>query len=352
MWIFPKSIISASAQAMEGSTLDFDAQWAIECERLLIRRSKRSRSNCYLREWRAGNLMRLRYGLICDPFLGKSLLDGYLSSVEVIHANRFPQPDCEKEQKTQGTSGLSSEMELPLFGQPCVSLKTLKDISAWGCPTLSRTWSEWVTELRGEYSVRLKSALLTNARECSSWPTAAARDYKGCYTTMIRKDGKARGDLLPDAVRIAEEKSNAWPTPTVQEAGKIGNQANHGQLGLSNHPAIVGACLREKMEKSKSGRAAPVSPSTHGSRQGSWRTPSSSDGEGRTQKQWGNPTARDHKSGRGNEEREYKELTPMVERTQAGKLNPRWVETLMGLPVGWVMPACHHPVRIRQLPNE
>jgi hypothetical protein len=62
--------------------------------------------------------------------------------------------------------------------------------------------------------------------------------------------------------------------------------------------------------------------------------------------QWGTPTARDHKSGRGNEEREYKELTPMVERTQTGKLNPRWVETLMGLPVGWVMPSCKSPVTI------
>jgi hypothetical protein len=63
---------------------------------------------------------------------------------------------------------------------------------------------------------------------------------------------------------------------------------------------------------------------------------------------WGTPTARDHKSGRGNEEREYKELTPMVERTQTGKLNPRWVETLMGLPVGWVMPSCKSPVTIEQ----
>lgn len=30
----------------------------------------------------------------------------------------------------------------------------------------------------------------------------------------------------------------------------------------------------------------------------------------------------------------------------AGKLNPRWVETLMGLPVGWVMPSCKSPVTI------
>ena len=32
--------------------------------------------------------------------------------------------------------------------------------------------------------------------------------------------------------------------------------------------------------------------------------------------------------------------------TPGGKLNPRWVETLMGLPVGWTMPSCASPVTI------
>ena len=32
--------------------------------------------------------------------------------------------------------------------------------------------------------------------------------------------------------------------------------------------------------------------------------------------------------------------------TPGGKLNPRWVETLMGLPIGWVMPSCSQPVTI------
>ncbi len=40
-------------------------------------------------------------------------------------------------------------------------------------------------------------------------------------------------------------------TPTAAEAGKISNQANYGQQGLSNHPAIVGHPEREKMEKSR-----------------------------------------------------------------------------------------------------
>jgi len=32
--------------------------------------------------------------------------------------------------------------------------------------------------------------------------------------------------------------------------------------------------------------------------------------------------------------------------TQNAKLNPRWVETLMGLPIGWTMPSCASPVTI------
>jgi hypothetical protein len=35
-------------------------------------------------------------------------------------------------------------------------------------------------------------------------------------------------------------------------------------------------------------------------------------------------------------------------KAAGGKLNPRWVETLMGLPVGWVMPSCSRPVTIEQ----
>jgi hypothetical protein len=35
-----------------------------------------------------------------------------------------------------------------------------------------------------------------------------------------------------------------------------------------------------------------------------------------------------------------------LSRQNPGKLNPRWVETLMGLPVGWTMPSCASPVTI------
>jgi hypothetical protein len=33
-------------------------------------------------------------------------------------------------------------------------------------------------------------------------------------------------------------------------------------------------------------------------------------------------------------------------KAAGGKLNSRWVETLMGLPIGWTMPSCASPVTI------
>ena len=75
-----------------------------------------------------------------------------------------------------------------------------------------------------------------------------------------------------------------WPTPTVAEANKIANRANYGQVGLSNHPNIVGTPDREPMAKSRHG-----------------------DGRSTT-------------SGVSNE----------------GVLNPGWVTWLMGLPQNWV----------------
>jgi hypothetical protein len=91
-------------------------------------------------------------------------------------------------------------------------------------------------------------------------------------------------------------------------------------------------------------------------------------------KAWATPQTRDAKGAEGRMIRDGKSTDlpsqTEVEQTGAwnrnnGKLNPRWVETLMGLPVGWTMPSCACPVTIepmncdysamesyQQLPNE
>jgi hypothetical protein len=67
---------------------------------------------------------------------------------------------------------------------------------------------------------------------------------------------------------------------------------------------------------------------------------------------WATPNTRDHKDNGTTQPpsigqtRGFSLGQQMVTTSTPGKLNPRWVETLMGLPVGWTMPSCASLVTI------
>jgi len=304
MWILPKQLHTSDfVQATEGLNLDLSESSQL-CAQSLFARSKPLPARTWLQKWKRDSWTAHLFGRILKPSLGEHFATAWTSCLEATHANHSQAQESDSAKTTQDTYGPGSKMVFDLCDQESASLKTSKGTSALDSERLSKNWKDLVTKRRGEFLARLKLERLTNVNACSSWPTCTAREWKGTSPNYaFRKDGKSRADIL--AVAVDLEERNACPTPTVQEAGKIGNQANNGQLGLSNHPAIRGQCKREKFAKGKHGLPAPANPSTDGSRQESWATP-------------------------------------------AGKLNPRWVETLMGLPVGWVMPSCKSPVTIEQ----
>ena len=258
MWILPnqlKSLISASAPDTEASTLDLRELSAI-CAQSLTVRGKQPPSNSFSRAWKAGNLMRLQSGLICDPSRGKRFLTEWTSSLVAIPASHSVQPVSDSEPKMSGTSGQPSQMAFGFCDPESASSRTSKDTSPLGCEKLLQSWKDSVTARRGEYSARLKLARLTSESGCSSWPTASTRDWK-------------------DTPGMAKESTD-----------KDGSHRNRmDQLARAVYAY---------------GQADPANPSTGGSRQESLAT--------------------------------------------TGKLNPRWVETLMGLPVGWTMASCLHPI--------
>jgi hypothetical protein len=147
--------------------------------------------------------------------------------------------------------------------------------------------------------------------------------------------------LTTAVVKDAANWSTPESHPRTHTPRNVGAGTYRGKEPLANQVAEV------------HGQADPASSSSLGSRQGWWTpqvqdskhsgTNPSSNGDRMllvNQVCWGTPTARDHKSGRGNEDRQYKELTPMVERVSTGKLNSQWVTQLMGLNLGWVSPSC------------
>ena len=322
LWIIPKQL-HTSVSALDTKALDLGSEeFSQICEKSLTWRGKDSPSRTWLLRCKREPWMQHLFSLTLRPSHTESFVDSWTSSVAASRANPSVLLESVKALKTQDTCSLTSEMESQSADLDLFSWRTSKESSPVKQQTenqfssmSSESWKAWVTEQRQEYSVRVKSGPLIKENGCSSWatpaaanqvgyqvskgkkrprlgsqvkqwPTPAARDYKGSYSpaALIRKDGKSRMDALP---QVVEYDQTSWPTPTVAEGSKIGNQPNYGQKGLSNHPQIVGLPDRKKLNKS------------------------------------------------GKSPESVETITTTITPRQTGKLNPAWVEQLMGLPVGW-----------------
>jgi hypothetical protein len=218
------------------------------------------------------------------------------------------------------------------------------------------------------------------------WPTARSLDgsvNESLETWTARYHRKEAEGInlhrpLPIAVMQEQVKAQDFPTPRTCD-WKSSPNADSNIKRMEVGQATLAEFVHAKHKKGdlwstpRTGATESSRPNNKGgipladqAKREQWATPQAHDAQGpKTPEQiaamrakghgvknlneqacWGTPTARDHKSGRGNEDRQYKELTPMVERQQSGKLNPRWVETLMGLPIGWTMPSCTSPQTI------
>jgi len=278
-WILPKQLHTLAC-ALDTAALSLGSNEQSQiCAQSLFVRSKPSPSQIWLRKWKRDSWTRHLSGRILRPSLGRTFVTAWTSSLVDIHASPSAQPVSAKESKTRGTSGRGLQMVFDFSDPGSASLRTSKDISAWGCPTSSKTWQEWVIGRRGAYSARLKSAHRTSASGCSCWPTITVNESK-------------------NSIGRSQMKRSCIPLGTMA--------AMHG-------PAV------------------PESSSTDGSRPGSWATPRANKTEGYSSPEF-RPT-----------------LHQQVNGASMGRLNPRWCETLMGLPVGWTMPSCASPVTIERM---
>jgi len=266
-----------------------------------------------------------------------------------------------------------------------------------GQTTSGRADKDTKKQVRLEHAVRQELWLTPRANEPDSDPNFAARNAdRGahCHGTL---SSQAKGEqwrtptsfdwkntdcstqvYLSDQVEGRTSKQTDFPTPRTCD-WKSSPNADSNIKRMEVGQATLAEFVHAKHKKGdlwstpRTGATESSQPNNKGgipladqAKREQWATPQAHDAQGpktpeqiaamrakghgvknlKEQACWGTPTARDHKSGRGNNEREYKELTPMVERRQSGKLNPRWVETLMGLPIGWTMPSCTSPQTI------
>lgn len=350
MWIIPKPLHTlASVQDTEALTSDLN-ELSEMCERSLIARSQTSPARTWLRRWKQkdSHLTLRLSGRILRPFRGQAFVDEWTSSQEGSLVSLLAPQGADEETRIPDTCGPTSLEgseswdDLPLF-----SLRMWKDSSPQSstettgptqqvrqfCSMCSASWSDWVMTQRREYSARAKSAHLTSESECSylafaptspqkgallfqggspqqaesAWatPTAATKNRDGSHEHYQRR--AAIGKQLSLHAEVVLGSQSAWPTPTTQE--------------IPHYDMKLTPCGRRVAKKEGGGThsvnlwdADRTSEGTHG------------------------PQDEDSISTLGNHQ----------ESPNAGNLNPRWVEMLMGLPMGWAMPSCQSPVTVVQ----
>jgi hypothetical protein len=192
------------------------------------------------------------------------------------------------------------------------------------------------------------------------------------YLCAVVTQGAVHGQAAPANPSTDGSRQGLWRTPSVAEEK---NQGTSTQIYLQNQ---VGATPKA-WATPRSGKTTDENPETWAARQAkgdvatmpltaqvkAWATPKASDPQHSgpnmrdsagnyalpaqaVRAQWITPQAcHIHALSPEAAKRDMEKGNQITLRHQnPGKLNPRWVETLMGLPVGWVMPSCKSPVTI------
>jgi hypothetical protein len=298
MWIIPKTL-SAFVPDTEGLRLELSER-AWMCEQSLMWRSKHSAALTWQRRLKKGGWITHLSGRILKPSLHESFVEKYTDSLEDIHANHSVAQVSDKERKTQGTYGHTSESmsgQLDLFG----AFSRMSEVTPrWGYGESCPIWRKMVTERSSDCTQRRKQARLTNASDASSWqnyPTPAARDYKGTNSedhVMNKSKGyKGHMNQLPNFIKYGMDN---WPTPRAGNPG-------------SRKPGTGGKILAEEAKKN-------------------WPTPLEDDSSNVNP----NPKRRDGlvaKVVKHNGLQDQEKSNTSGKNHGSPKLNPNWVESLM-----------------------
>jgi hypothetical protein len=330
MWILPKQLHTSPYVPDTAALISDSDEFSRLCEQSLTQRGKDSAARTWSAKLKRDSWMQLLFGRTLKPSRGPSFATAWTSCLGATHASRSQPLASASVPKTQDTSGRTYQPELLQCDRQYVSLKTSRDISRWGCPTLSKTWQDWVTERRGAYSARVKLALRTSGSVSSSWLTISTED--ACRSGSAEGWKEYEDGNRTTQARLRNQIHN-WATPAARDT--------QGQRGAAANARKGNPLDTLPNQMAVHGQADPASSRSHGSRQGSsWATPRGYAQAGPDPNRVNRPTS-------GGDD--LVTQIAKVQRNMTAKLNPRWVETLMGLPIGWTMPSCTSPQTIEPM---
>lgn len=368
MWLYlPPSILSAYARASEVSTSEFTPLSdgaAMLLEQSVMWRSKPSLARYWRTRWNKEIWMPRLFGRtlkLSQPGCTRATLTWLL---EDIPASPSAWQDGDGGKKTPDTSGPTSAASSENCGLVSASSRTCADTSNSGSRTSGETFKDLVSRLSREYSQRLKSAQHTGGSDCSSWLTPhgmAGMDRNGKpgaggefakqatqWATPQAHDIQERGNTMADHHHYPHDLSNAagvWRTPSATEAdhggpnardskggAHLSNQAQWATPAARDHKGANGAAHLENGtgRKHMNQLANQVAHGFPNSLPAPEIEPDGSESSqsGPTLRQ---PSQSTKKTGSASTGSPLPDESRLLKR----RLNPAFVEWLMGFPAGW-----------------
>ena len=322
--------------------------------------------NWYRASKRASWMMRL-FGQTPEPSMAERGVAEFIASLRVIHASPTASLESSVAKTTLATFGLMSAELSERQKRPTSTSKMLQTTFAWDSGELEVTYETWATGLRRDCLQRLKRVLRTLGNDSSLWPTVT-QDAVSDRTVRYQQGGMPLSLL-----------ASAWPTPTVEGGRGIDPHliATKGttEAGEKRTVSLASFARLWPTPVATNSKDAKRSPNAQGAASGSeaasmWMSPRVATGaytrdrgrrgaerpslEGQSQL-WASPSSLDWK-GRGTTlirpdgkhrldqlDRQAEHFRPDQTTPSNGnesskktrRLNPLFVEWLMGVPLGW-----------------
>ena len=267
MWILPKQlIISHSAQVMRESDKESE-EFCQLCEKSLMWRSKPSQLRTWLTRWKRKDFVHALFTRTLKPSHTKSFVEKWTSCHSDSHANLSAQLVRSEVWKMKDiySPTLPKELEscnLELFSQKMYSESSVAKPQTENLfSNMSEGhWKKWVTQLKSEYSQRVKSACPTKEKESSSvaFPTPRSSDAEGGrvetivteegFKSLRKKSNQMFGAKLRDAIETMHENQTQWKTPTATQVQrtKEGMEKRLKERAKTNRGYNEG-CLEEQV---------------------------------------------------------------------------------------------------------
>lgn len=268
------------------------------------------------REWKAGNFITRLSGLTLPHSTLENGVASWIASLAATRASQTASPEKAADPTMTGSSPTKLFASCRSAGLIVSYARTSQGMQTDSSQFSSPHWKGWATALRQEFSARPKWGQAIAGSDCSSWPTSCVTDANGARNlTSGRSDPESRhhaGVTLNDAIAL-------WTAASASDAAPGGANSKRKQRGAG------GADLQEMAEH--------------------WPTPASRDHKGANSEAHvtTNGTGRRHMDQLPNYVEHGFPSLPQVQQIQDGKsssaqsrrLNPRFVEWLMGWPIGW-----------------